>query len=106
MLVGDGNIVTQSWTAPVNLSVADASPPSLALAYSMTGSLPVTGLLYRVVRASDSRFRPTRPETITRYGGSPQSGAALIWVDLDDTVRATLRTSGTAAFDPAQTLKA
>src|SRR6185437_16854913 len=56
--------------APADLSLADASPPSAALAYA----------------------------------GTPQGGAALVWVDLDDTVRATLRTSATGAFLPAQTV--
>ena len=70
ILVGDGNIVSQSWGAPVDLSAADASPPTAALA----------------------------------YGGNINSGAAVLWTDLDDTVRATLRTSGASAFLPAQTV--
>ncbi len=66
VLVGDGNLVSQSWSAPADLSVGDASPPYPALAYA----------------------------------GTTQGGAALIWSDLDDTVRATLRTSGGSAFVP------
>ncbi len=34
VLAGDGNLVTQSWSAPADLSIADASPPGPELAYA------------------------------------------------------------------------